>query len=405
MAELEFPVELAHEGGARIWVPKREGILPSRLPVFFNPVMELNRDVAVLALQAFQRALGRDVDACEPLAGCGVRGIRFALEVKGISQVWLNDINKKAADLAGLNARENEVERWVRVDDLDANLFLSQYAAPRKRFDYVDVDPFGSPVLYLNSAVRAVRDGGLIALTATDMAPLCGVHPRACVRKYGGRPVRTEYCHEMAVRLLAGSLALTAAKHDVGIRVVFCHSTDHYIRLYAVLRHGAKKADNSIKEMGYVSHCFNCFHREIVNGLFTTPRQECPECRSRLTTAGPLWVGTVLDRDFCQRMRTELRGRKLKQEKRISKMLFLAENESDAPATYYVIDKICDKYALPAPSTENVIKRLQERGYAAIPTHFNWRGIRTNAPAKLMREMIENAVAAKLPDAYSVESV
>jgi len=388
MAELGFPFETVHEGRVKVWVPKREGILPLKLPVFFNPVMELNRDIAVLALQVFQRMIGCDVNACEPLAGCGVRGIRFALEVEGIRQIWLNDINKKAAELACLNAKENGTERLVSIEDLDANLFLSQYAAPRKRFDYIDVDPFGSPAFFLDSAVRTVRDGGMIALTATDMAPLCGVHPQACVRKYGGRPGRTEYCHEVAVRLLAGSLASSAARHEVGTRVVFCHSTDHYIRLYAVLSSGAKKADSSIKTIGYVSHCFNCFHREIVSGLFTVPRQECPECSGRLITAGPLWAGRILDRDFCQKMQIELQERKLKQGKRISRMLFLAENESDAPATYYVIDKICDKYGLPAPSTESVIKQLQKKDHLAIPTHFNRRGIRTTAPAKLMREII-----------------
>ena len=389
MAEPGFPVELVHEGRARIWIPKHENVEPSKLPVFFNPIMELNRDIAVLALQAFQRMIGRDVNVCEPLAGCGVRGMRFALEVEGIGQVWLNDINKKAAEVASLNAKENGMERLVSIENLDANLFLSRYAAPRKRFDYVDVDPFGSPAIYLDSAVRAVRDGGMIALTATDMAPLCGVHPRACVRKYGGKPLRTEYCHESAVRLLAGSLVSTAAKHEVGVRVVFCHSTDHYIRLYAVSSYGAKKTDNSIEEMGYVSHCFNCFHREIVSGLFAAPKRECPECSSRLATAGPLWLGRILDRSFCQKMQNELQRRKLRQGKRISKMLFLAENESDAPTTYYVIDKICDKYALPAPSTRSVIKQLQKEGYIAVLTHFNRRGIRANAPAKLMREIIE----------------
>jgi tRNA (guanine26-N2/guanine27-N2)-dimethyltransferase len=389
MTEPEFPIELVHEGVSKVWIPEPQGLLPSKLPVFFNPIMELNRDIAVLALQVFQRMIGRDLDACEPLAGCGVRGIRFALEVEGVRHVWLNDISKKAAELASLNAKENGMERLVSIEELDANLFLSQYAAPRKRFDYIDVDPFGSPVPYLDSAVRTVRDGGMIALTATDMAPLCGVHPRACIRKCGGRPVRTEYCHELAVRLLAGSLVSTAAKHDIGIRVVFCHSTDHYIRLYAISDYGAKKADNSIKEMGYVSHCFNCFHREIASELFAAPRQECEECCSKMTTAGPLWLGRILDRDFCQRMQVELQRKKLKQGKRISKMLFLAENESDAPATYYVIDKICDKYALPAPSTQSVIKQLQKEGYTAIPTHFNRRGIRASAPAEVMREIIE----------------
>jgi tRNA (guanine26-N2/guanine27-N2)-dimethyltransferase len=390
--ELSFPVELGTEGKVRVWIPKREKALPSRLPVFYNPVMELNRDIAVLALQAFQRVNGRMVDACEPLAGCGVRGVRFAVEVEGIKQVFLNDINTKAVALARKNAKENGVEELVTTENLDANLFLSQYAAPRKRFDYVDVDPFGSPVPYLDSAVRAVRDGGMIALTATDMAPLCGVHPRACVRKYGGKPLRTEYCHELAVRLLAGSLASAAARHENGIRVVFCHSTDHYIRVYAIAEHGAQKADNSLKKMGYLLHCFNCFHRETSKGLFAPLTQRCPECRSRLSVAGPLWLEEIFDKEFIEKMQKELPKEKMKQEKRVGKLLFLIEYEADAPATYYVIDKICDKYGLPAPSTENIIKRLQKVNYTAVSTHFHKRGIKTNAPARDIKRIIVKEV-------------
>jgi tRNA (guanine26-N2/guanine27-N2)-dimethyltransferase len=394
--KLGFPIELTTEGKAKVWIPKRERekALPSRLPVFYNPIMELNRDLAVLALQTFQRLVGREVDVCEPLAGCGVRGIRFALEVEEVKRVFLNDINEKAMQLARKNAEENGVEKLVSTESLDANLFLSQYAAPRKRFDYVDVDPFGSPMPYLDSAVRTVRNGGMIVLTATDMAPLCGVHPRACVRKYGGKPLRTEYCHESAVRLLAGSLASTAARHDIGVRVVFCHSTDHYIRVYAAANYGAQKADTSLKEMGYVLHCFNCFHRETIKGLFSQLMHECPECHDRLNAAGPLWLGKIFDRSFITKMQKELSKKKLKQERRISKLLFLAENEAEAPATYYVIDKICDKYGLPTPSTENVIKQLEKAGYTVIPTHFHKRGIKTNATAKIIKEIIMKETGA-----------
>jgi len=47
---------------------------------------------------------------------------------------------------------------------------------------------------------------------------LCGVHAKACVRKYGGKPMRTEYCHELAVRLLAGYMAATAQNKTCGVR-------------------------------------------------------------------------------------------------------------------------------------------------------------------------------------------
>jgi tRNA (guanine26-N2/guanine27-N2)-dimethyltransferase len=354
--------------------------------------MELNRDVAVLALQAFQRSLDRKVDVCEPLTGCGVRGVRLALEVERIGHVFLNDINEKAAVLAEKNAKENSVEKLVNVNNLDANSFMSQHARPRERFDYMDIDPFGSPAPYLDSAVRAVRNKGMIALTATDMAPLCGVHPRACVRKYGGKPLRTEYCHELAVRLLAGCLASTAARHDVGVRIVFCHSTDHYIRVYAIVGHGAQKADNSLKEMGFVLHCFNCFHRETIAGLITPLGHECPECHGKLSIAGPLWQGRIFDKGFVVGMQKELSKKGMRQEKRIGKLLFSADNEADAPATYYVIDKICDKYGLPAPSTEDVVKQLEKSGYQTVLTHFHRRGIRTGAPARTLKEVIMKAI-------------
>ncbi|CAL5369765.1 unnamed protein product [Camellia sinensis] len=38
----------------------------------------------------------------------------------------------------------------------------------------VDLDPYGSPSVFLDSAVQSVVDGGILMCTATDMAVLCG---------------------------------------------------------------------------------------------------------------------------------------------------------------------------------------------------------------------------------------
>jgi len=232
-----FPTKTIREGNVKALVPRLEAFAklpsdyaPSKAPVFYNPVMELNRDLAVLALQAYQRTIGHEIAVCEPLTGCGLRGIRFAAEVEGVKKVVMNDISEKAFRLASFNVESSGLARKATVKHEEANLLLSRYSAPHRRFDAIDIDPFGSPVRFLDSAVRALRDGGFIALTATDMAPLCGVHPRACIRKYGGKPLRTEYCHELAVRLLVGCLATTAAKQDIGVNVVFSHRTEHYVQ-------------------------------------------------------------------------------------------------------------------------------------------------------------------------------
>jgi tRNA (guanine26-N2/guanine27-N2)-dimethyltransferase len=350
--------------------------------------MELNRDLAVLAMQTYQKNLGREISVCEPLTGCGIRGIRFAVEVEGVRKVFVNDINPEAAKLAQFNVERNKLMSSVLVANEDANLFLSRYAAPRKRFDYIDVDPFGSPVPYLDAALRALRNGGLLALTATDMAPLCGVHPNACVRKYGGKPLRTEYCHELAVRFLAGCLTMMAAKHEIGVEVLLSHSTDHYIRLYAVVRYGARLADKSVQMMGYVLHCFSCFHRGTSMGIISPLKRVCAECGAKLNVAGPLWLGRITDEDFCSLMEREADGRRLKQERRILKLISLIQDEAEAPATYYVVDKICDKLNLSVPPLTKVVNGVRRAGFQAALTHFNSRGVRTSAPANVVKEVI-----------------
>jgi tRNA (guanine26-N2/guanine27-N2)-dimethyltransferase len=391
-----FPSEMVTEGKVKVLVPKLAAFVkqssdyaPSKAPVFYNPVMELNRDLAVLALRAYQRIVNREISICEPLTGTGIRGVRFAAEIQSVKKVLISDINERAANLAKHNVRLNGLQERVTVNDKDANCLLSCHGAPRERFDAVDVDPFGSPVPYLDSAIRALRNSGLLAVTATDLASLCGVHLKACVRKYGGKPLRTEYCHELAVRLLAGCIAAVAAKHDIGIRVVFSHCAAHYIRVYAEIEYGAKKADASVKNLGYVLHCFSCLHRETAKAPFTECLEQCPECGSRMDYSGPLWLERIFDKQFCELMAKENAGTAFRNSGKIAKLLSLAKGEAEAQATYYVVDKISNKLALPVPSVDTMLQILRKSGFQAVPTHFNSRGIRTDAPSLTVQNLLQ----------------
>ncbi|MEM1515480.1 MAG: tRNA (guanine(10)-N(2))-dimethyltransferase [Candidatus Bathyarchaeia archaeon] len=397
----DFPVEVIHEGTADVVVPKLEffkrgfwNYAPAKAPVFYNPQMRTCRDIAVLALQSYQNIVNRDLRVSEPLAGCGVRGIRFAKEVKGVKSVHVNDISERACQLAKYNVQLNGLEGKVFISNEDANLFLNRHAAPKSRFDFIDIDPFGSPAPYLDSAIRALRNGGLLALTATDMAPLCGVYPRVALRKYGGLSLRTEYCHEIAIRLLAGCVAMVAARHNIGIKVLFSHSTRHYIRLYVLVEYGSKRVDDALKNMGYILHCFKCFYRETHQEIPLVRNDvKCPECGSTLKAAGPLWLGRIADREFCSRLEENLEGEDfihIGYEAR--RVISLVRGEVNAPITYYVIDKICDKLNIPTPSPERVILRLLSANYSALKTHFHTRGIKTDAPASIVTEVISGIV-------------
>lgn len=66
-----------------------------------------------------------------------------------------------------------------------------------KQFDVIDLDPYGCPSRFLDAAVQSIQDGGLLLVTATDMAVLAGNSPETCYSKYGAVSLRIKSCHEM----------------------------------------------------------------------------------------------------------------------------------------------------------------------------------------------------------------
>jgi len=66
------------EGSAKIDV-KTAGIVSKEMDVFYNLVMKLNRDISVLLLNCLGK---KDMQIGSPLAGSGVREIRFFKELK-----------------------------------------------------------------------------------------------------------------------------------------------------------------------------------------------------------------------------------------------------------------------------------------------------------------------------------
>lgn len=88
-------------------------------------------------------------------------------------------------------------------------------------------------------------------------------------------------------------------------------------------------------------------------------------------------------------MTKENRGVAFKNSGRIAKLLALTKEEASAPMTYFVVDKLSGKLGLPSPSIQAFINSLRERGYQAVQTHFNTRGIRTNAPALILHKLLK----------------
>lgn len=375
-------IKTIHEGLVEIKTPEFDEI-SSKAPVFYNPVMELNRDLSILAIKTYQEELGRDISICDSFGGSGIRGVRYAKEIETVENVVITDINPLAVQFANENIELNHLDN-VKVFKEDANILLRKC---RGKFDVVDIDPFGTPSPFIESAGISLKAGGLLCATATDTSGLCGTYKEPCIRKYSSMPLKTEYCHELGVRILIGFIARTLSKFKKCIEVKFAHSSEHYMRVYAVVHKGAKITDESLKNIGYVLNCENCLNRRIVKGITPQIDLECPVCGKKFKTAGPLWCGDIQDAEFINKMIENIEKTKINQEKKALKLLNFAYAESNAPATYYDLHEISKNLKISAPRLNDFLDSLKENGYFASRTHFKPTGIKTNAPVDKIKEI------------------
>lgn len=375
-------IKTIHEGLVEIKTPEFDKV-SSKAPVFYNPVMELNRDLSILAIKTYQENLGRNISICDAFGGSGIRGVRYAKEIEAVENVAISDINPLAVQYAEENIKLNHVNN-VKVYKEDANILLRKC---RGKFEIVDIDPFGTPSPFIESAGISLKAGGMLCATATDTSALCGTYKEPCIRKYSAMPLKTEYCHEIGVRILAGFIARTLAKFKKCIEVKFSHSSEHYMRIYAVVRKGAKITDESLKNIGYILHCQNCLNRMIVKGITPQIGLDCPVCGKKFKTAGPLWCDKIEDTDFIKGMIENIEKTKINQENKAFKLLNFTYDEANAPATHYDLHEICRNLKISAPRLNDVLDALKESGYFASRTHFKPTGIKTDAPVDKIKEI------------------
>lgn len=373
------------EGMVTIKIPSFDKV-SSKAPVFYNPNMELNRDISVLAIQQFQKEKKSRIKIADIFAGSGIRGIRYHVEIGGVESVLANDINPLAVEFIEKNSKLNNAHVDITMED--ANILLRKN---RGVFDVVDIDPFGTPSPFIESAGYSLKKGSLLCVTATDTSSLCGTYKKPCIRKYNAVPLKTEYCHENGLRILAGFTSLTLAKYKKYIKVRLAYSSQHYMRLYLEIGKGAAKTDKSLKNnIGFIYHCHNCLSRSLEYGMLPILPLECPQCGGKTDFSGPLWIGELEDENFIKGMIKLLPEKRLNKKGETLKLLKLLEGESGMPPTFYDIHKICSKMGISAPPLKKIMEKLQEKGFKATRSHCKATGIKTNAPIIELKKSIKS---------------
>lgn len=436
------------EGKAQILVRSKS--------VFYNPVQEFNRDLSVAVLTIFTRDRFNEtlqgnkskendessmlnvarVDAesrkgitiLEALSATGLRSIRYAKEVEGIGQIVANDISATAVDSIRQNVLHNGVENLVMPHHEDATLLM--YRRRRDRFDAIDLDPYGSPSKYLDGAVQCVSDGGILLVTATDMAILAGNFPEACRCKYGAISLKSKCCHEIALRILLYCIMSHAERYGRYIVPLLSISADFYIRVFVKVFTSQKKCKENSTNIGMLHQCVGCESMicrplmiKVSNNykLTNAPLIDrlCKHCQHAQHMGGPIWLGPLHEQGFVSRLLCDLGSMELNTSKRIEGVLTMIHEELDVPL-YYNLDRLMSIVKCYVPSMLVFRSALLNAGYKVSYSHASKLSIKTDAPNDVIwdiarawekkhpakrEKLAENGPAARILDAPSTTSV
>ena len=368
------------EGKTRFFIPVQDNTTqfpPGSAPIFFNRRMELNRDATMLLLSILKPS-----DYLDAMGATGIRGMRVSNEC-GIP-VTINDRNPEAIELITYNSSRANLP--VEIVQRDSNALLSE-----RSFDAVDLDPFGTPAMVVDAAIRGTRR--FLFVTATDTAPLCGAHLKAGIRRYFARPQNTEYHSEVGLRILLGFVVRETVKYDRGVEPTFCYAREHFVRLHLRLLRGAGAADNTLKQIGFILQCPKCPYREEHPGMIP-PTASCPHCNEPLGFIGPLWLGSIRNDEILLQMQEQLDTMELGTKKDLKKLLDLCIEELPT-SSFYDYHHIAKRLKVSPPDINTVLERIRAAGYAATRTHFSGYGIKTEAPLEIIKAAIQTETKKK----------
>ena len=289
-------------------------------PGFLNPAMAPARTRSVLLLaDALEHDWlvkpDHDLRALDALCATGVRVRRWRNEVPAEHQqrlrITANDLDNVALNRL-IAAHEHhppatrvdhalEDDRYERLPSgtMHNGLFVmnndARIALMEAAYQWVDLDPFGSPVNFLDAAVQGLSRVAFLEVTATDTAALTGSSASSGQRRYGAKGIVDSYAHDDAVRVLLGLIATTAARHDRCVEPVLALFDGHHVRVSVKIRRSREGASDVLQSMGW--------RVRNEDGTYRFVQHPAPD--EVVKASGPMWIGPLWDKDIAGRMTEE----------------------------------------------------------------------------------------------------
>ena len=313
--------------------------------VFYNPAMRLSRDLHV----AFAKQFDFSGIMLDGLAASGIRGIRLNLEA-GVN-IEFCDSSRMATETIAGNLEMNGIKSKIyneRVEDLLQD----------RKYDWIDIDPFGTPAPYLEAALKGLNDGGILGVAATDTAVLCGAKPSICKKRYGAVSMRRVAAKEVGVRILLSRIHNIASEMGKGIEPLLCYSEGHHLRVF--VRLGERK-DIALKW--------------ITKDMRIVDREE-------KDAGGPLWVRKIIKAELIPESQDGVLGR----------LLETLREEANGPPGLHDINDIAKAAGIgQTPQRNKIVESIRKLGSFASSSVFSPLGIKTDAPEDIRNQAVKLA--------------
>ncbi|KAJ7449848.1 N2,N2-dimethylguanosine tRNA methyltransferase [Mycena latifolia] len=346
----------------------------------------------------------------EALSATGLRSIRYAKEIPHVSYVIANDLSsaataamKRNIDFNGLGSPTPATGGvQIKVNQGDACTLMYNHRDPSQRVDVLDLDPYGTAAPFIDAAVQCIRDDGLLCVTCTDLTVLATTnYAEKCFSNYGGIPIKAEYCHEAALRLVLHSISTSAARYGRYIQPLLSLSIDFYVRLFIRVRTSPLEVKKAVTKTSTYWVCPDCqsFYGQTLarvtekiqpNGsvnynfkLQSGPPvgDKCPECEGVLHIAGPMWSAPLHDPEFVGKVLEHLENNETLYgtATRMKGMLTVAKEElADCPF-YFTPTRIAKFFHCQTPSFAEAASALLHGGHRVSRSHASAGSIKTTA--------------------------
>ena len=387
--------------------------------VFHNPAMAGSRTRSVLLLRyAIEAGLLGDgaIYALDGLSATGLRARRWLNELPPdlVERMRVTIVDLDPSALAWAKGSHEEfppAHSRGQINPVGGDLRSVVLESGRH---WVDIDPYGSPVPFIDTAIQSLARSSVIEVSATDTAALTGSSRRPLLRRYGARVRTDRLAHDSGLRVLLATVARAAARHDRAIEPLLSVWDSHHLRVSTRVIRSVEAANRVEDGLGWRVHAPTAEEvgASMASGLHHGASLEqlpmnCllpldyPLDQSDSRVSGPLWVGAMGEASAMSSMTAERaieacgppaieddpvgwteRDFELER-RRVARSVRNISEEAGVIDTHHhiVVDDLSAWLGVGAPpSPRRMVEALRESGHRAGLTHYGRPSFRTDAP-------------------------